>query len=342
MSMDYNNLKFCYNQINMATVVEKAPVEGLPLREPRPGTKTAEMLPYLQEGKLGVDIAPLFNVSRANVGAVKSYAINSGYLSKPTDLEKEELRRAYGRHVSRVKGGVMLAVEPLVRMDMLSVEIMKALSLRSQNHFSYQQVDNAVGYLRRKDPTLRPNRTAEEWAWVNQQSKNKKETIEERVELWLAVRDYLMEYTSVDLPEKRNEWLFLIAYLNAKRWKEKRNNNLALPKSILKTLLENPLVTSRLKPYIEIMNKVTEPKTVREIDTGRFGTILTGREYAFSFYCTTHGREDEVITTLPHNIDPRKWAAFVDSETTVRGCNEKCHKRLRGIEVLDIPVRTST
>lgn len=330
----------------MASIIERTPARG-----PRPGTKIAQILPHLQEGRLGADIAPLFSVSRAYIGAVKSASIALGYLPESTELEKERARQEYGRRVSLVKGGVMLVIEPFVELDMLTVEIMKALPLKEKGAFSYEQINNAVGYLRRKNPTLRPNRTAEEWAQVNKQSKEPEETIAERVKLWLAIHDLLMEHKLADLPEGRNEWLFLITYLNSTQAVGKRNKNLYLPRNILDTLKNDQSVLLRLKPCIEIINEEVEREALKDtsaevdskkIDTRRFGTIVTGIEYAFSFYCVTHGREDEVRTALPHNIDPRKWAVFVDSKTTVRGCNEKCYKRLQSIEIPDILIKVST
>lgn len=76
-----------------------------------------------------------------------------------------------------------------------------------------------------------------------------------------------------------------------------------------------------------------EVRTSGEIFLGRFGVVTTGREYAYQFYCRDHRTFDSADVTLPHNIDPKKWPDFVDSQiTTSAGCNNHCQKLLISIE----------
>lgn len=186
-------------------------------RAPKPGTKTDVIVTHLRNGVASSVIEDALGVSKAYVGAVKTDAIRLGYLPIPTPEEIEKARKERDAAQSLTKGGEMILVEPFARMGMLNTEIVKASRIRAGEHFTLEQVSNAVKYLRRTGAIERPKRTPVENTEVNKQRAESQEAIEKRVRSWLDTEVILGESGLTDLPTGRNEWLLLSGWFDIKR-----------------------------------------------------------------------------------------------------------------------------
>lgn len=247
-------------------------------REPRPGTKRAQVWELLSQGKSGAEIKGLTGFSSRELSQIKVDLRSRGHL-KQSDEERLRARR---REVSLGGGGVWTSSEPYAEMGMFTGEIVAALSLRGVEKYSSLQIERSVSHARNRG--FLPKLTSEERREVNRDAHRSKEVIRERVCLWLDVRSSLEQKKGLEwVPIGRNEWLLLCELLLTRR--EKMNGNgEALNAFDRKLNAIVPDVLERLKPcFVRILDETpTTPQISVPPDSMAMPSEVTPGERMFA------------------------------------------------------------
>ncbi|MFH1832895.1 MAG: hypothetical protein ABH816_01865 [Candidatus Levyibacteriota bacterium] len=199
-------------KIDEPLIILSAMVEAIE-RRPRPGTKTASILEYVEKGEPTRVIVEKTGVSASVVRTLRAHIFKS-YLPKP---QEEKTKSVWIQEISRAKGGQSVLVEPFAKMGMAPVEIVEAIAIKTGRVLSLPEVRNAMQKARIKGVLPKPNRTKAEENKFLAQCHKPKEEIKKRVRLWLELEELLTKKGAVAIPAGREDWLSYISFFEKRR-----------------------------------------------------------------------------------------------------------------------------
>jgi hypothetical protein len=179
---------------------------------PKPGSKTAIVLPYLQREHFppaSVTIAQATGLSLREVRTARARLFRYHYLPPPTSVWLHESR-------SMGRGTIWPQIARYARMNMTPQEIVVAAQLEIGCTLPYGQVENALNKAWKGE--MIPRRTAEEAHASRLDALHRGPTeLRERVKAWLEVAGQLAWGVREDEPSTRTEWLEQVEQERARR-----------------------------------------------------------------------------------------------------------------------------
>ncbi len=177
--------------------------------EPKPGTKRAQVLELLRQGKSRIDITNQTGFKLKHVTNI-TYKLR-GFFEQSDEERRRERRIA----VSLGRGGVWASIEPLAEMGMSTREIYLAQPLIQEGGtpFDPMQIGNALNSARYYEHLRKL--TAEERVQINKDARLPKEVLQERVRRWIDTKVILTECGLEQVPVGRKDWLLLSEFVMA-------------------------------------------------------------------------------------------------------------------------------
>lgn len=172
-------------------------------KQPRPGSNSAIVLHYLDQGINRDEIPVLTGLSSNQVSRAERNLSTYGYVD--AESSQVERRRHHSEAISRSRGGLGLLVAPLARIGLSALETQEALRQEHGTETRYRNVKVLIHKIRRKENLPSPSK--DEISDIARNNSRSRLEIAQRVRIWIDVYNRLSKENPENMPQSRTSWI---------------------------------------------------------------------------------------------------------------------------------------